>query len=242
MRISRIIVAPICYALCGAAAFAASGGALSGSVVDGNGSPIPGALVLYKSVPIVATAANGERVITGPGIGAAVKTAADGTFAVTGLPSAGYLLCAYGTKSNHLGSCEWGQGTARVDVADGQTAHLTFVVAEGALITFQVEDPKQQVIDLESLPVANGRLPLTGANFSIGISAGTRYERARLLSVTGATRRYQLAIPKTATIRLYLDTTLNVADAQGAAIALRQQSTAVAAGGQDEVVVHLAIP
>jgi hypothetical protein len=240
------IAKPISTALLGifaaAAMAAAAGGSISGVVVDDNGAPIANAVVLYNSVPNRITLPDGHRISTGPFVSSGARTAADGSFAVSGLPPAVYYLCAYGTKDDHLGTCEWGQGTTSVPLADGQTAQVRFVVAEGTLLTFQVEDPRHQIIDLESVPTVNGRMALTGANFSIGIWAGSRYARAKLLSVNGATRRYQLAIPKTAAIRLHLDTSLQVADSNGAPLALRQPSATVAAGGQTEVIINLAIP
>jgi len=243
MRLFTIALASIASAFCAGTVLAASaGGSITGSVVDQTGKPIAGASVLYRSIQTMTKTAGGQRVLTGPMVGSGVKTSADGTFTVTGLPPAGYMLCAYGVKDNHLGSCEWGQGTTRSDIAAGQTAQLRFVVAEGTLLTFQVEDPKHQIIDLESLSMVNGRIPLSGGNFPVGVWAGAKYARAKLLSVNGAVRRYQLAIPKAATVRLHLDTSLRVADANGAALTIRQPSTAIAAGGQSEVVINLAIP
>src|SRR5207249_1903846 len=131
------------------------------------------------------------------------KTAADGRFSIRGLPAATYHLFAYGVKDTHLGSCEWGQGTMRVDLTQGQTEQVKFQIAEGTIFTFHVEDPKHQIRDLTDLQTASARQPLSGGNFAIGLWAGARYTRARLASTNGATRKYQIAIPKTAHVRLF---------------------------------------
>jgi len=221
---------------------ASSGGAISGVVGDATGTPIAGALVLYRSVQTAVRTANGGPVFSGPRIGSVVKTASDGSFSVSELPPATYHLCAYGVKATDLGSCEWGQGTTRVDLASGQTVQLKFVVAEGTMLTFQVEDPNHRIRSLEDLPVIAGRLPLTGANFAIGVWAGTRYARAALVSTNGTTRSYQIAVPKTATVRLHLDTSLNVLDATNASLLLRGPSATLAAAGQAEVIINLTVP
>ncbi len=217
-------------------------GTLTGVVVDDKGAPLAGASVLYRTVPTIVRLADGREVITGLALSSGAKSAADGTFNISGMPAATYEFGVYGTQSSHLGSCEWTQGGVRVDLVDGQTAHLRFEVAEGTLVTFQVHDPRHQIVDFESLATVNGRSPLAGANFSVGIWAGSRYARAKLVSASGSTRTYQVAVPKTATLRLYLDTSLKVADANGAAIALRQQSSAIAASGQAEVVINSVVP
>jgi hypothetical protein len=243
MRTAKAIFISIGWILSGVAASGASpGGVLSGAVVDDKGTPMANALVVYRSVPTRVTAANGQRVPAVPVVGSGVKTAADGTFVVNGLPAAIYYLCAYGVKDTDLGSCEWGQGTTRVDLASGQTVQLQFQVAPGTMLTFQVQDPKDQIRDLEGLQTANAKLPLSGANFAIGVWAGSRYVRAALVSTSGATRRYQLAIPKTAAVRLFLDTSLNVVDASNMAIAAGRPGATLAAAGQAEVITNLTIP
>lgn len=242
MRTLRNVFISISWILPGAALGASAGGTLSGVVVDGSGAPIGGAVVLYKSVPAIATAANGTRVVTGPRVASGIKTAADGSFAVSGLPPATYNLCAYGVNSADLGSCEWGQGTTRAVLASGQTAQFSFQVAQGTLLTFQVQDAQQQIKSLEDLQPTHGGIVLTGANFAIGVWAGSRYVRAGLVSASGNTRQYQVAIPKTAIVRLHLDTSLNVVDATGAAIPARQPSSTLEAGGQSEVTVKLTVP
>jgi hypothetical protein len=122
-------------------------GPISGVVVDGQGAPLANALVLYRSIPVRATAADGRRVSVGTVVGAGVKTGADGSFAVSGLEPASYGLCAYGSKESHLGTCDWGQGTVQVNVTSGQAIQLRFQVVEGTILTFQVQDPKQQIRD-----------------------------------------------------------------------------------------------
>jgi hypothetical protein len=66
--------------------------------------------------------------------------------------------------------------------------------------------------------------------------------RATLVSTSGTTRLYQLAIPKTAAVRLHLDTSMNVLDAAGAALLLRGPGATLAAGGQNDVIVNLTVP
>ncbi len=118
---------------------------------------------------------------------------------------------------------------------------LKLVVAEGTLLVFQVSDPKNLIRDLADLPIVNGRLPLTGGNFRIGVFAGTRYAQAHLVSTSPGVRKYSLAVPKTATVKLFLDTTLGVLDSTGAAVPVGQPSVSVAAGGQSQVTVNLQV-
>jgi hypothetical protein len=181
------------------------------------------------------------RTVTGPLVASGVTAAADGAFTVSGLPPGTYNLCAYGVKNTDLGSCEWGQGTTRVNIASGQTAQVTLTVTQGTLLTFEIQDPRQQIRSLEDLQPAGGGLALTGANFAIGIWAGARYLRAALVSTSGTMRRYQLAIPQSA-VRLYLDTSLNAVDASSVPILARQQGATIAAGSQAEVVVNITVP
>ena len=221
---------------------ASPGGVISGVVLDDTGAPIAGALVLYKSVPPMIRATNGQRVINGPLVASGVKTGVDGTFQVGGLSPATYNLCAYGIKPTHLGTCEWGQGTVAVNLASGETIQLTFRIATGSLLTFQVNDPNQRIRDLADFPTSNGRLPLSGANFGIGVWVGPRYAKAMLVSNTAGTRQYQLAVPKTVSARLFLDTSLRVANPSGVPIAVGQPSITLAPAGQTEIITSLTIP
>jgi hypothetical protein len=242
MPIAKSTATLLLWSLIQAGAAAGSGGSIVGAVVDEKGAPIGNARVLYRSIPNRITAPDGRRVSTGPSVGSTGRTAADGTFAFASLQPGTYNVCAYGPKLSDLDTCQWGQQPGTVTLADGQIARLQLTIAEGTLLTFQVEDPKHRVVDLESLPRIGGRLPLTGANFAVGAWAGTRYLRAALLSVAGATRRYQVAVPKTTTVRLFLDTLLDVKDNAGLTLPGRRPSTSIGAGGQPEVIVNLVIP
>jgi hypothetical protein len=175
MRTINVAVLYLYLSAIGSSLGASPGGTLAGVVVDDVGAPIPRALVFYHSVQTRVRLGDGHFSFTGSSISSSVRTAADGSFVATGLPAATYQLCAYGTRDSHLGSCEWGQGTTGVNLASDQTVNLKFVVAEGTLLTFQVEDPKHQIRDLESLQAETGRPAPPGANFAIGIWAGTRY-------------------------------------------------------------------
>lgn len=215
-------------------------GTLSGIVVDDQGAPIANARVVYQTAPKIVHRTGGGWLTTGPLLGASVKTGIDGSFVINGLPVARYHICAYGVKPTHLGSCEW-QGTANVDLSTGQTGQLKIHIAEGTLLTFQIQDARQQIRDLADLNTSNGRLPVSGSNFAIGVWAGSRYTLAKLVSTTGSIRRYQLAIPKAATVRLFLDTTLNVTDASGAAVATGAPGATLSAASQAELITAFAI-
>ena len=225
-----------------AASAATTGGALSGTVTDDRGSPISGALVIYQSVPKISVGPNGHRTVLGPVVGSSVRTGADGTFVASNLPPAPYHLCAYGVRDSDLGSCEWTQGTVTVNVVSGQTAEASLQVAGGSLLIFQVNDPNHRIVDLDDLQTANGKPALSGANFGLGVWVGARYLKAKPVSKSGSARVYQLPVSKTAVARLFLDTALNVTDASGTPLPLRQLGTPLAPAGQPSVTTTLIVP
>ena len=84
-------------------------------------------------------------------------------------------------------------------------------------------------------------MPLSGGNFRVGVFAGAKYVQARLVSTGAGFREYQVAIPKGATVRLFLDTSLGVVDAMGSALAAGRPSASITVGGQAEVEVSLRV-
>jgi hypothetical protein len=115
-------------------------------------------------------------------------------------------------------------------------------ISEGTVLTFVVQDLKNQTRDLADLYTGAAKLPLSGSNFAIGVWAGSRYVMAKLVSTNGGVRKYQLAIPKTAVVHLFLDTRLTVLGATGGPIATHVPGDALAANGAAEIVTSLIVP
>jgi hypothetical protein len=229
--------------VCAGDLIAQQSGTITGIVLDDQGKPFPNALVSCTSVPAMVTTPAGRRVPAAAPVSSAVTTGVDGSFLIGGLAAATYHLCAYGLKNTDLGSCEWTQGTARIDLAAGQAVRgLQFQVAEGTLVTFQVQDSRGQIRDLADLRTSDGRMALAGGNFRVGVFVGNRYVQASLAATNGASREYQVAIPKNANARLFLDTSLNVADSIGAAVSAGRFGVTIAPAGQAEVTISLTIP
>jgi hypothetical protein len=89
-------------------------------------------------------------------------------------------------------------------------------------VTFEVEDTKRQVCDLESLQTASVRQPLSG-------------------QCRGARLGLQPICASTAHFRLFLDTSLEILDGRNAAVPFRPQFETFSAGGQPEIVVNLTV-
>ncbi|HLJ16495.1 MAG TPA: carboxypeptidase-like regulatory domain-containing protein [Bryobacteraceae bacterium] len=214
----------------------------SGVVLDDSNAPVANALVVYQSIPPLVRGPDGRPIATGPLVGANVQTGPAGIFAVSGLPAAIYKLCAYGTSNSQLGSCEWIQGTTRIDLSSAPIIqNLVLRIAEGALITFEVQDSQSKIRDLADIQATGGLMPVSGGNFGIGIFAGSRYARAKLTSTTAGDRQYQLAIPKTTAVRVFLDTSLDIADSTGAAVIRRAPGPTISPGGQAAITVNLTV-
>ena len=111
----------------------ATTGSIQGAVTDTQGVPLAGAQVRYQSVsPSVAA---GLRATPAPDeilVNGATLTAANGKFAITGLPSALFLLRASVPGAPYLDSCIWGKA-AQVTVSAGGGGDPKPVVAKGCL-------------------------------------------------------------------------------------------------------------
>lgn len=217
-------------------------GTVSGAVIDDKGVPVAGATVYLSGFPAGSHLSTGRSALPTEIVASTATTGTDGTFLIAGLAPGTYSACAFGSKSTHLASCEWGQGAIRVDLSAAQDVkELKFQLEDGILVRFQVADPKQQIRDLADLQKPVAALPLSGSNFRIGVFAGTRYLPAKLVTSSATSRQYQVAISKAATVHLFLDTSLRLADSVGAAVPARQPSTPIAASGATAVTIPLSV-
>jgi hypothetical protein len=71
---------------------------------------------------------------------------------------------------------------------------------------------------------------------------GTRYLRATLVSKNSSLRQYQIAIPKTTTAQMFLDTSLPVSDSSGRAIPTRQIGALLGPSGPSGININLIVP
>jgi hypothetical protein len=221
----RTVLMGIALLSAGSSAFA-QGSEISGFVIDEHGNPVVNTTVTYASVPNVARDAAGHMVVKGPQMNSAVRTAAQGAFTISSLVPGTYLLCASGVNANQLRSCEWTQLPTTVTLSAGQSVSgVNLRVRDGVLITFQVNDPSGHVQDLADFPIIDGRLPLYGGNFRLGIVVGTRYVPAQLISETSGTRQYEAAVPNGVAAKVMLGTTLSVQGVPATAIVVAGQTT-----------------
>jgi hypothetical protein len=237
----------ICTLFAGYAALAALAagqqpGRISGVVVDQNGAPVVGALVLYHSIPDAAANGSGRFSASPPLVSSGLRTGADGSFTIPGLPEGKYSVCGYAATPGQLGTCEWGRYTPVVQAAaGGAVANVALQLAEGTLVTFRVSDPSGVIRDTASGPPVNGRMPLSGGNFRIGVMLGPYYARAEFASQSGVARTYTVAVPQNVSLVLIADTSLQVATAYGGAVPAREMGFSINVGGSSEQVVDLTV-
>jgi hypothetical protein len=206
---------------------------LSGFVIDDLGTAIPGATVYYNNSPKYQRDASGHAYPIEPRVSSFVQTGKDGSFSLAGLPPSIYWLCAAGPNPTHLRSCDWGRPTTAVDVTSSSAATgIKLQIINGVLLSFQVTDAKGQINDFVDTP---GKGSVRG-NFRIFAVRGSYFKAAKLMSVSGSVRQYAIAVPKSATLRPSLDTTLNVVDSLGAGLASRAAGSAIAVSDQPATV------
>jgi hypothetical protein len=229
-------------ALLGMAAQAQEAGRISGVVIDHAGAPVAGSTVLYRSGPRAARGADGRMVALLPLVRSGLSTAADGAFAIPDLPDGQYYLCAYGALPTQLSTCEWGRFQAPLQITGGSAIrNVTLQLSEGSLLNFQVSDPNGVIVDRASGPVMDGRLPLSGGNFRIGVMMGGYYGRAEFVSQGGANRTYEVAVPKGVTVALFADTELRVSTQIGAPVPAEELSIVIPTADAAGQTIHLQV-
>jgi hypothetical protein len=118
-------------------------GSITGSVVDQLGKPVAGATV---SVGVaIANQLVSQMTITAASKWVAyVATASDGSFKVTNLPPATYVLCAESQAAALLSNCQWaGSPTPpTVDLVAGQASSgIVIKGVKGSTLQIRINDP-----------------------------------------------------------------------------------------------------
>jgi hypothetical protein len=207
--------------------------AISGSVLDDSGAPIAGGTVFYKNTPAIFRDRLGRVRGAGQTVASSTLTAKDGTFSVAGLPPSVYLLCAQGVLQTHLRSCDWQSPPTQIDLTSSSSAaNVKLQVPVGVILTFQVTDAGGKVNDFASAPPTGGGKLSAPGNFRIFVTRGTWMAVAQPVSVSGAVRRYALAVPRTASLQFLLDSKLNVLDQLQSPIVPGRPTGTIAISGQ----------
>ncbi len=212
-------------------------GAISGTVVDEAGRPVPFATVSYMKHSEYAPDGNGRPRVKDLGFSARIAAEADGRFSIAGLPNGTYGVCALGTGPSQLGSCEW-DPVSSTALAPGQSVqNVTRIIHDGTLLTIRVADPGGKVV----LPDARGIVAVRERRFFIGVSSDSGlYRRAELVSNAPTEHIFQVKIPRRRTVRLLIDSDLTVTDNLGRPVDTNRRSTLqVSPAGAEQVTLDL---
>jgi len=182
MPIRNVFLYAGLLATCAVAARAgAQTGSFSGTVVDGNGQPVSGAIVTYNNVPPCTSSPSGGPICQPP-LSSSATSAADGTFSAANLRAGWFYVCARAVTAYQLASCDWlgygNTGPQSVTVpAGGQAAGIQLILRSGTQLLFTVRDDR-------------GLIPYVG--FIINVSTNSFFVNAAFDSMLEA---YKATVP-----------------------------------------------
>ena len=178
---------------------------VSGRVVDHTGGPVANA-----RIRAVALTASGGGAAAPPALRA--LGAADGSFALAGLPAGLYQLCADAPGKELLDPCLWDRLPTPISVGELPLTGKGVQLKRGATLSIRVDDPAQALAVAEK--TGKGHLLL-------GVwSANGLFHPARVTAEDAAGRTYSLEIPVGVTAKLSVTpSALRVQDAAGKGLA-----------------------
>jgi hypothetical protein len=154
-----------------------------------------------------------------------------GTYSIPNVPVGTYVVCAYGTSQRLFSNCLWTSQYSTVSVESANVTVPPLVLSTGSVITIAVNDPAGAIV-VPTQPF--GTPPASGHYFFPGVIAENGYySSARLVSQSGTTKTYVVTIPKTAIVRVFVDSDLAVTDAGGNTVPTRTPSSLIVQGTAD---------
>ncbi len=202
---------------------------LQGKVVLDGGPGLAGATISLTKIRDMRKDGRGRVVFTEPPLTAKVVSNASGDFTFANLRPGSYSLCAKGPGKQHLKSCQWLQPFSPVLVSNGRiTPGVTLNVRTGVLVNFVVQD-------------MTGGLR-TGKRFRIGVYTDRgAYYHANPPTLSGNIYTYSLAVPKEASIRLFLDAEVQVRNESAQLLQNRAPSQPITLPSTGETAVRLSV-
>jgi hypothetical protein len=159
---------------------------------------------------------------------ATAPATADGSFVLPVASAGHYYVCAYPGRQGWISNCQWAASANSVEVGEAEAEHsVPIVLHKGGVITIQVTDPYAKISAV--------------GHFNIGVmNSDGYYQPAVLTANTAGKRTYQVTIPMSEKVLLFIDSNLQIADAGGKAVAAGRPST-IALKGADSPTLSLSV-
>jgi hypothetical protein len=209
---------------------------VTGTVHDDSGAVSIGSSVqIQQIVPLknrnVVPTGDVDKVPPPAPFTAAASVDQNGRYSIANVPAGTYVVCAYGATQRLLSNCSWTSQYTTISVTASTATVPPLVLSTGSVVTLSIDDPAGAIV----VPTQQfGTSSPTGHHFFPGVIADNGYyTSARLLSQNGTTKTYAATIPKTAVVRVFVDSDLAVTDAAGNSVLTRTPSSVVVQGTAD---------
>jgi len=201
-------------------------GSIAGSVLLDSQVGLEDSRVVYSKVIRLSRDSKGSIVELEPHVTGIVRTGANGTFRIDSLPSGSYYLCALPAQANQIKSCDSPYPPVSVREAN-TTADVALIVRTGVLLSIVIDDASTRITP-QTLAV--GWMSPSGA-YSPATQSARTADRATLT----------VAIPRNSSGHLFLDGSLTILDASGAALRMRGRSVPVTVSQESDATVALRV-
>jgi len=211
-------------------------GSVVGAVLDDNQRPLASATVVFSRITKLGRDPAGRALQLEPPFSKTVRSGADGKFQAAGLPPGSYHVCAYGTRFEHLSSCQWRSADPQVSVTAGSViSGLVREIRTGSIVKVRIADPGRKIRIRDP---RGARASQT--NVAVGVmSEKGEYAGARLVGQDAGGSDYAVAVPRNATLRLFVEAEIDIFDSAGQAVRQGVPSLAIDVGSRPEVQVNL---